>query len=375
MRSAILNSKNLKTVSGTLLLILAAMSLYLLLQWLADLGGGSWQPASAARTFTRWLLAFWLPWVLLAPLVLCLRRFPFAKPRSRFIAVHLAGLLLLVLVHVALMMLLLGLGLSTGGVEAEAGLAYPEVARRFLFQDGYLLFDVLIFALMIASHILRQLQQQLRDREQEAFRLGKHLSDSRLQGLKMQLNPHFLFNTLNGLAVLIDKQDNARAREMLGELSSFLRQTLRNPKEKWVTLDQELDCVRQYLRIEQYRFGKRLTWFEDCEPLALSARMPPMLLQPLFENAIVHGLADKQGECRLGFECRLYDRYLIIMIFDNGDGFDETSDPLHKGGIGLSNVHARLQEIYGGHHSLQISKKADGTLVTLKLPSYKDSQF
>jgi LytS/YehU family sensor histidine kinase len=233
----------------------------------------------------------------------------------------------------------------------------------------------LLIALLIWQRQVQGMRVRLREKDAELYRLGRSLADSKLQGLRMQLNPHFLFNTLNGLSVLIDKEENARARRMLDELSAFLRQTLRTHREKWISLEQELDYARQYLRIEQYRFGSRLTCFEDCEPLALAAKVPPMLLQPLFENAIVHGLADKEGECRLGFECRLYDRYLIIMIFDNGDSYDPKAEPSPKGGVGLANVRERLQEAYGTHYSLQIEKKPDGTLVTLKLPSYKDSQF
>jgi len=239
----------------------------------------------------------------------------------------------------------------------------------------WLLLVPLLAGLWYALVVIKALRRQLRDREQSARALHRHLADSRLQALKMQLNPHFLFNTLNGLAVLIDKQDNARARDMLDELSGFLRRTLRSHDEKWISLEQELEFIRQYLRIEQYRFGERLTWFEDCEPMTLGAKVPSMLLQPLFENAIVHGLADKQGECRIGFECRLYDRWLFITIFDNGGKFDGETDPLDNAGIGLSNIQARLREVYGENFALKIEKKDEGTLVTLKLPAYKDSQF
>ncbi|MDR0781861.1 MAG: histidine kinase [Pseudomonadales bacterium] len=238
-----------------------------------------------------------------------------------------------------------------------------------------LLGAVWLSVLLLCGRQVRKLRVRLRAQDEALYRVQRQLADSRLQGLRMQLDPHFLFNTLNGLSVLIDKQENARARRMLDELSAFLRQTLRTHREKWISLEQELDYARQYLRIEQYRFGNRLLCFEDCEPLALTAKVPPMLLQPLFENAIVHGLADKEGECRLGFECRLYDRYLIIMIFDNGDGFDPQAAPAPKGGVGLCNVRERLQEAYGTHYSLRIEKLPDGTRVTLKLPSYKDSQF
>ncbi|MES2605509.1 MAG: histidine kinase [Pseudomonadota bacterium] len=256
-------------------------------------------------------------------------------------------------------------------VEYEAW----QHAGHYLFDNGVFLLDVLIYSLLVASQNISFFHKLVQQQELDAARMQSQLTESRLQTLKLQLNPHFLFNTLNGIAVLIDKNENERARNMVGELSSFLRQTLNNPKEKWVTLAKELEMVRQYLAIEQYRFGARLTYHEDCEPLALSAHIPPMLLQPLFENAIVHGLSNKQGACRLSFECKLYDRYLFILIFDNGDDFDETLDPLTKGGIGLGNIQARLRETYGDNYSLTIEKKPDGTLVTLKLPSYKDSQF
>ena len=215
----------------------------------------------------------------------------------------------------------------------------------------------------------------MRTRTEDAYQLSRRLSDSRMRSLAMQLNPHFLFNTLNGVAVLIDKAHSSEARAMLGELSNFLRKVLSNHHEKWVRLEEELDCIRQYLCIEQYRFGTRLHCSEECEPLALQARIPPLLLQPLVENAIVHGLAEREGECRLVLECRLYDRWLIIQIFDSGDGFDTQENPLNKGGIGLNNVQARLQEIYGDNFELSLARHAEGTLVTLKLPSYKDSQF
>lgn len=284
-------------------------------------------------------------------------------------------LLVLVVLHAGVLGLMQVTGVYSPHAESQAVSLLVWHTLRLMVTELWLLFDVLVFVVWAAGASLVQLRRQLLEQREGVFVLERRLADSRLQSLKMQLNPHFLFNTLNGLAVLIDKQENARARDMLDELSRFLRQTLRSHNRKWTSLEQELEFIRQYLRIERYRFGERLTWFEDCEPLALAAKVPPMLLQPLFENAIVHGLADKQGECRLGFECRLYDRYLVILIFDNGDKLDTHDDPLDNAGIGLSNVQARLREVYGEHYSLKIEKKTDGTLVTLKLPAYKDSQF
>jgi sensor histidine kinase YesM len=320
-------------------------------------------------------LYIWTPWLALAPLVfLGATRVPVLPDNWLFpLLKHLALFLMLAFLH----------GYQSALLYYHIGLIEPDMVEyaawqhtgHFLFQDGMFLIDAFIYTSLVAGLNLSRYYQLTQQQAVDAAKLHAQLYEVRLQTLKLQLNPHFLFNTLNGLGVLIDKNENERARNMLGELSRFLRQTLRNPKEKWVTLEKELDMVRQYLAIEQYRFGARLTYHEECEPLALSARIPPMLLQPLFENAIVHGLSNKEGPCRLSFECRLYDRYLVILVFDNGDDFNEALDPLLKGGIGLGNIQSRLQELYGQNYTLNIEKKPDGTLVTLKIPSYQDAQF
>ncbi|MGV3590607.1 MAG: sensor histidine kinase [Gammaproteobacteria bacterium] len=349
----------------TLLTIGVGMSFYLLIAGLFS------AEAAFAQAFRIWLLYCLLPWVALLPLLLGLLHWRSRQHQSVLEQILFAPGLVVALGLSHLALIALGMYLYASGTLAGA---WSE-AGRILAGDGILLFDIVVFVALAARADRQNARRQLHQKDEAAYTLNRSLSASKLQSLVMQLNPHFLFNTLNGLAVLIDKRENEAAREMVGELGGFLRQVLRSHREKWVTLDEELEFIRQYLRIEQYRFGKRLARFEDCEPLALAARIPPMLLQPLFENAIVHGLADKQGECRLGFECRLYDRHLIMMIFDNGDNFDEMQDPLGKGGIGLSNVQERLREVYGDNFALGIEKKPDGTLVTLKVPAFKDSQF
>jgi two-component system LytT family sensor kinase len=377
MHATLLAGKNLKRPGSILLRIWLALLLYLIVNWLVMSTTDLVVERPFLQTMLRWTLNLWLPWLLLLPLMqIFLARFAFVPEfTAKSVSVYLGGLLLVVVFHTAI----IAAGWFLRAMVTDAGIStfenYAFMLNFFMWQNGFILFDAAIFALLAASSSVHTLKTQLRAKELDAFKLSRSLTDSRLQTLKMQLNPHFLFNSLNGVSVLIDKSENARARDMLGELSSFLRQTLRNPKEKWVSLAKELEFVKMYLNIEQYRFGKRLTYFEECEPLALEAKLPPMLLQPLFENAIVHGLADKQGPCRLSFECRLYDRYLIMLIFDNGENFNEISDPLHKGGIGLSNIQDRLREVYGDNYSLSIEKKSDGTLVTLKVPSYKDSHF
>lgn len=356
--------------------LLLAFALAALLYMLAATFSGAVAEAGALTLFSRWLFYFGLPWLVLAPLLLWgTRRFLLLPVPGRS---NLRFCLLACIVVPALhsgLMALLRLIQTTGTTLPGSNDVMVPTLPFLLFNQGFLLIDVLVCVVIVTLALLHLQQAQLRLNDEESYRLGRHLQDTRLQNLAMQLNPHFLFNTLNGLSVLIDKQHNEEASEMVGELSKFLRQVLRTTREKWVTLDQELAFIRQYLHIEQYRFGKRLTWFEDCEPLALTAHIPPMLLQPLFENAIVHGLADKQGECRLGFECRLYDRFLVLHIFDNGGSSAEERNAAPGSGIGLSNIRARLRALYGDSHSLTMERKPDGTLVTLKLPAFKDSQF
>jgi sensor histidine kinase YesM len=376
LRALMLPGISLKQTGRLLVKIWCAMLLYLLLRTATSTLAGSVDERSLVENIQTWALYFGLPWIVLLPLAQrFLLRFPLVSTRTfRNVRIYLSLLLLLLTVHALTIEIISWCGKQLSFASAIE-LNNSRLLNQLMMQEGFALFDALIFTLLAARNRLDVLHEKLMAKELDAFKLSRSLTDSRLQTLKMQLNPHFLFNSLNGVSVLIDKNENARARDMLGELSSFLRQTLRNPKEKWVSLAKELEFVKMYLNIEQYRFGKRLTYFEECEPLALAAKIPPMLLQPLFENAIVHGLADKQGPCRLSFECRLYDRYLIMLIFDNGENFSEISDPLHKGGIGLSNIQDRLREVYGDNYSVSIEKKADGTLVTLKLPSYKDSHF
>ena len=341
------------------------MAAYLAILFLPDLVSGSADTPGFAAPWTTWF-ALWFPWLPLVWLVrLVVRRH--AIGARRFLPVHLGAFTLVLIMH---------LGAAIGILRLVAGVGPVTIglAHDLLFDKGVLLLDVLIYGTLLMTWNWRLLHGRLREKRHDALLLGKHLTESRLQTLKMQLNPHFLFNTLNSVSVLVEKNDTRQAQEMIGQLSGFLRQTLGNSSEKWATLATELDMVRRYVAIEKVRFGPRLSFHEECEPLALEARIPPMLLQPLFENAIVHGLADKEGACRLNFECRVHDRRLFMLISDNGAGFDATRDPRHGAGIGLANVEARLREVYGEDYSLHLERAyPQGTLVSLRIPAYKDS--
>ena len=168
--------------------------------------------------------------------------------------------------------------------------------------------------------------------------MSQKLTESKLRALRMQINPHFLFNTLNVISVLILKQDNDKASDMIERLSVFFRQTLDDSAGHWVTLQKELDMSSQYLEIEKLRFGERLTVIEHYDPEVMETPVPSLILQPLVENAIRHGLEEKEEPGTLQIEClRLADR-VLIQVKDDGVGCSFDKDASFRQGIGLSNV-------------------------------------
>jgi signal transduction histidine kinase len=195
---------------------------------------------------------------------------------------------------------------------------------------------------------------------------------ARLQALRYQLNPHFLFNTLNAVSTLIVEEENRDAERMVARLSDFLRLTLECDSDVEVPLADELDFARRYLDIEKIRFGDRLTVQEDVEPEALSARVPPLLLQPLVENAVRHGIMPREEGGRLRIEARRVGDRLLLRVADDGPG--PPSDADTESGVGLSNTKARLQSLYGEEHRFTL-QRADGggCVVRVVLPFHTDT--
>ena len=196
---------------------------------------------------------------------------------------------------------------------------------------------------------------------------------ARLQALRYQLNPHFLFNTLNAVSTLIVEKKNHDAERMVARLSDFLRLTLESDSDVEVPLADELDFARRYLDIEQIRFGDRLVVTEDVDPEALSARVPPLLLQPLVENAVRHGIMPREEGGTLLIEARKVSDRLLLRVVDDGPG--PPSDTDSESGVGLANTKARLKSLYGDAHRFTL-KRADGggCAVRVDLPFHTDSR-
>ena len=225
----------------------------------------------------------------------------------------------------------------------------------------YLIYCAIVLALRVWQHYLDAQQRELRTSQLEAL-----LAQTRLQMLSMQLQPHFLFNTLNTIAELVHQQP-AAAERMIGGLSHLLRETLHAGLVDRVPLSQELALLDRYIEIQRARFGDRLTVTVTVPDEANHALVPTLLLQPLVENAIRHGIGARAGAGHIEITAAKNGGQLQIAIADDGPGLPSGSLP---GGIGLDNCRSRLQTLYGENaFALSIANRpTGGAIVTVSLP-------
>ena len=247
-----------------------------------------------------------------------------------------------------------------------------ESVTRFVignFSEAIGIYLLIALTSYAFSYYRRYREGQLRTLQLEA-----QLSQAQLQALKMQLHPHFLFNTLHSISALLNK-DVAAARKMITRLGDFLRLTLENSGSQEVTLQQEMDFLSCYLEIERIRFQNRLVTRMDLGEHTLAAKVPNLILQPIVENAIRHGIAPRSTPGLIEIEAKQHNGTLRIQVRDNGPGLSEhrTSEILFKKGLGLANTENRLKRLYGAAHLFDLRNNPDGGLiVTLEIPFHKD---
>lgn len=210
--------------------------------------------------------------------------------------------------------------------------------------------------------------RRYREREQQAVMLESHLNQARLRALQAQLQPHFLFNTLNGIATLL-RRDPASAEEMLTSLSDLLRIALGSSERQEIPLSEELDFLSRYLAIQQMRFGDRLQVREEIEPAAMPCLVPALLLQPLVENAIRHGLEPSGNPGQVLIAAAREGGWLSLRIEDNGVGLSDGASN-GGGGVGLANVRERLMALHGVAHEFRMEERPEGgVIVKIRLPA------
>ncbi len=232
--------------------------------------------------------------------------------------------------------------------------------------------SVLIYAAIVGIYYGLNYYREYKKRELKAAQLETQLSQAQLDALRKQLHPHFLFNTLNTISILMEEEPKA-AREILVRLSDLLRLTLDKNKAHEVALKQELDFLKSYLEIEQTRFQDRLSVEMTIDPKTLDARVPDLILQPLVENAIRHGLAPRARPGRITIRAEQINGNLRLEVRDNGKGFapqwSETANP----GVGISNTRARLAQLYGERHQFEIAPLDEGGVqVNITIPFHTE---
>jgi two-component system, LytTR family, sensor kinase len=244
---------------------------------------------------------------------------------------------------------------------------YPPVKYFISWLFITFPFGVAVYLCMVGiEHAIRYFAEA-RDRELQLARLSEQLSSARFAALQAQVNPHFLFNTLNTIAVLVRDDDKAGAVRIVEQLGDVLRRTLSRHQTNEVTLAEELDLVRQYLAIEQARFSDRLRPVFDIEDGVQSAAVPSFALQHLVENAVRHGVAKRSDASLVRVRARRDGDMLELSVADDGLGIDRAAAELK--GHGIENTRERLRALYGDRASLVIARDAaGGTVATLRVP-------
>lgn len=295
-------------------------------------------------------------WAFITPLILWLgSRFPVTRRHLwRNLSLHLLfGFLFGVFQHYGYHAGLGGLGLFTAQAVRESIL---NLSLMFNFVSA----AIVRYATVVA---IQQAYIYFRESQERAFRLQQ----AELQVLKMQLHPHFFFNTLNALSALIYRSPK-EADRMITQLGDLFRFALRKDKAQEISLAEELEFLKAFLQIHQTLMGKRLEVEWKVEPETLPALVPNLILQPLVENSIRHGIAPLEQGGRIEICARRRNGELILEVRDSGRGvMSQKMD--NNGGVGLENTRARLRNLYGASHNFRIDARPDvGTVVNIELP-------
>jgi signal transduction histidine kinase len=253
----------------------------------------------------------------------------------------------------------------------------PSQPARGVFSRFSFLYDFLVYLVVLGAGLARNYMVRYRARLDEARRLQAEaaelhaqLADARLNALRAQLNPHFLFNTLNAISTLVE-EDPRGVRRMIARLGDLLRHTLDEGDEQEITLARELEMLRRYLEIMEVRFQGKLEVSIESEPSLDEALVPNLVLQPLVENTFRHGLAAMQTLGRVDVRAVRDNGDLVLTVRDNGRGPAWEM----REGVGLTNTRARLRQLYGARHSLALSAaQGGGALVEIRMPYHTTSQ-
>jgi len=321
------------------------------------------RPVTWAQTL-KWNLGSWYLWAVLSPAILWTsRRVALTRDRwLRAVTTHLAFGVLVSAVHVLTYATWTWLAAPMfDGPPNWTGSVRDSFTRGFSWE----LFCYA--AIAVAFHALDTARRE-RQARIRASQLETQLAHAQLDALRMQLHPHFLFNTLNTIMALI-RDDPQGAEEMVTRLSDLLRLTLETSNVQEIPLRQELDFARKYLDIQRVRFGERLESRFEVAPETLDAPVPTFMLQPVIENAVRHGLDSEAGTCDIRVVSRMSEGGLLIEVHDTGPGIGGGGDQAVREGIGISNTKARLHQVYGDRARFELRNDSPiGCVVSIRIP-------
>jgi two-component sensor histidine kinase len=256
----------------------------------------------------------------------------------------------------------------SGGGGGGGGGAYSS--RQYVSPSAFShLLNVLAYGSLVGLAHTVHFYRRFREREQRTILLESHLAKAQLHALQAQLHPHFLFNALNAIATLL-RRDASAALEMLTSLSELLRLALSQSNKQEISLRDDLQFLERYVEIQQTRLGDRFRFEPDVDPTAMDCLVPALLLQPLVENAFRHGieLSSHPGVVRV--IVRRLNGQLTLTVEDNGAGLAKTGEDRHGTGIGLSNLRARLQALYGNRQKVELGSRPEGGVtVRIEIPA------
>jgi len=314
-----------------------------------------WRKALAINLTYYWL------WGAAVPLVVALaRRFPFEARRwPRALLVHVLGSVAVTAVVIVGTELLLTFALD---VRREPFSYDLPMAFRANFHSL-----VPTYWMILVGWLAIEASARARERDLRASQLETRLAEARLQALRMQLQPHFLFNTLNSISSLM-YSDVEAADSMMARLAELLRLTLEEGSAPEVPLQRELELLDRYLGIERIRFEERLRVTVEVEEAARGVLVPALLLQPLVENALRHGIDRRPEGGRVSVDARRDGGRLVLRIANDGPRATSDGNGMHGTRVGLANTRERLAQLHGERAALRLEERADGAVVTVELP-------
>jgi LytS/YehU family sensor histidine kinase len=314
-------------------------------------------PEAFARTIPSWLIM-----AALFPMVYFLaRRFSFSAGGWRIaLPVHILGGFVFVFLHL-------------GGSAVVAGLRHVTVVSIqqafFNYIEKYTMVDFFMYGALVGMVQIAQHRSEIRQREHIESSLRADLAEARLATLRHQLHPHFLFNTLNSISALALTGDRDTLLRAVDSLSSLLRTLLEQNDRATTSLADEMAFLDRYCEIQSIRFGERLTIVREVPEETLGAEVPALILQPLVENAMRHGIESRPGPGWVAIRARREPQWLRLEVEDSGPGFPTAADGAATAGLGLANTRARLEQLYGSRCVLECSNGSQtGAHVVMRIP-------